>query len=253
MSEFEDDYKNLIKEIYVKGVIEETRTGVDAISLFNRSLNINLQKGFPIITGRKIFFDKALHEYIWIREGLTTLTYLHQNNIKWWDSYANKNGDLGKTYGYQLRNFNGEVDQLDYAHRLIREKSRQGHVTFWNPSDIYKVALPPCFTGATFHVQGNKLNMAVQFRSSDVMVGLPYDIIVMALFATDMAKFNDLEPGFLGIQITNAHIYVNHDIQTKKYLESYIHDLPELVKEKSGLYSLLNYNHGKHLYFPLNK
>lgn len=253
MSKFEKDYKKLIKHVSCNGVLTKTRTNVDAIACFNKSLTIDLNEGFPIITGRKIFFDKAYHEYVWIKEGLTTLTYLHQHDILWWDSYADKNGSLGKTYGYQLRNFNDEIDQLDYVHRRIREQSRQGHVTFWNPSDITKTMLPPCFTGMTFQVQGKKLNMSAQFRSSDLMLGLPYDIIMMALFLTEIAEFNELQPNLLGIQITDAHIYVNHDWQSSKYINSQMYKLPFLCKKSEGGYFLSDYNHGPHIEIPLNK
>ena len=100
-NQFEKDYKKLLIDVSCNGIIKPTRTGVDAISAFNKSLTIDLTQGFPILTGRKIFFYKGYHEYMWIREGLTTTTYLHNHGIKWWDSYADAKGNLGKTYGYQ--------------------------------------------------------------------------------------------------------------------------------------------------------
>lgn len=258
-NKFEDDYRKLINDISCNGTLLKNRTGVDALSLFNKSLTIDLDNGFPILTGRKIFFEKAYHEYVWIKEGLTTLTYLHQNNIKWWDEFADNKGNLGKTYGYQLRCFNGETDQLDYINRNIRLNSRQLHATFWNPSEIHETKLPPCYTGMTFMVENKTLNMSFQMRSSDVMLGLPYDIIVMALFLIEIANFNELKPGMLGVQITNAHIYENHFLQAHKYVNSRIYILPTLCKKSSNIitttngYFLDKYTHGEHIEIPLNK
>ena len=251
MNRFEEDYKDLVRDVYMKGTVSSNRTGIHTICCFNKSLTIDLQKGFPIVTGRKIFFDKAYHEYIWIKEGLTTLTYLHQNNILWWDEYADKNGDLGKTYGYQLRSFNGEVDQLQYINSKLKfeRDSRRMHVTFWNPSDLADNKLPPCYTGMTFMVEGNKLNMSFQLRSSDLLLGLPYDICVMALFVHNIADFNELKVGKLGVQITNAHIYQNHIYQTQEYLLSETYNLPKLLKDNT----LSKYKHGKHIKIQLNK
>jgi thymidylate synthase len=250
---FEKDYKKLLVDVSCNGIIKQTRTGIDAISAFNKSLTIDLTQGFPILTSRKIFFHKGYHEYMWIREGLTTTTYLHNHGIKWWDDYADDKGNLGKTYGYQLRSFNGEIDQMDYAHRSIRMKSRQGHITFWNPSEIHQTPLPPCFTGMTPMVIGDTLNLSVQFRSSDLMLGLPYDIIMFALFLIELAEFNELKPHKLGIQITDAHIYKNHDYQSHDYIHSKIHKLPIIVKSKTNGYDLIDYKHERHIEIPLNK
>jgi thymidylate synthase len=248
---FEKDYKKLIKNIVTTGTLLKNRTGVDALSLFNQNITIDLDDGFPIVTSRKIFFKKALAEYVWIKEGLCTTSYLHQKGVKWWDEYADEKGYLGKTYGYQLRSFNGEIDQLDYIHRNIRLNSRQLHVTFWNPSELNQVKLPPCYTGMTFMVENNKLNMSFQMRSSDVMLGLPYDIIVMAMFLIEVAEFNELKPNKLGIQITNAHIYKNHLEQVKEYFNRRSYILPTLCKGTSG-YFLKKYTYRDHIELPLN-
>jgi thymidylate synthase len=253
INNFESNYRNLLFDVSCNGSIEKNRTNVDTICGFNKFLTINLQEGFPILTGREIFFNKAYHEYIWIKEGLTTLTYLHQNNIKWWDSYADDKDNLGKTYGYQLRNFNNEIDQLEYVNNTIKldKTSRRLHITFWNPSELNATKLPPCYTGMTFMIQNNMLNMSFQLRSSDLMLGLPYDIVIMALFLIEIAEFNELKPNLLGVQITNAHIYRNHDFQLNEYINRPMHKLPNLIKKQNKCY-LENYKHEKHIITPLN-
>ena len=101
-NDFEKNYKSLLLKIITCGSEEKNRTKVKSIVLFNESLNIDLSKGFPIITGKKIYFDKGYHEYIWFREGMHTIKYLNKHGIKWWDQYADNRGDLGKVYGYRL-------------------------------------------------------------------------------------------------------------------------------------------------------
>ena len=86
MSNFENDYKKLLRTILVKGEANENRTGVNTIKLFNQTFNVDLSEGFPIITGKKIFFDKGLHEFKWIYEGKTDLEFLHEGKIMWWDA-----------------------------------------------------------------------------------------------------------------------------------------------------------------------
>lgn len=253
INKFESDYKRLVSDILIENNSKQNRTGVDALCSFNKSLTIDVLLGVPILTGRKIFFDKAYHEYLWIRNGLVTTKYLKDNNIHWWDDYADKNGNLGKTYGYQLRNFNGETDQLDYLNWEIKQNSRRAHATFWNPSELNETKLPPCYTGITFMVVNDFLNMSIQLRSSDIMLGLPYDILVAYFFLIDIAEFNDLIPDKLGIQITDAHIYKNHIIQAEEYLKRNIHELPNILKDNNGNYFLYDYKHEPHIQIPLNK
>ena len=108
---FETEYKQLLMRCFLKGKIIKNRTAIETYTLFNQNINIDLKCGFPIVTGKKIFFDKALHEIKWIFEGRVDLDYLNKNGINWWNDFAKK-GKLGKIYGYQIRKFNGIFDQV---------------------------------------------------------------------------------------------------------------------------------------------
>lgn len=241
---FETNYKMLLELILLKGTSEKNRTSVDCLTLFGQQLNIDMSKNLlPIVTGKQIFYNKAYHEFIWFIEGLTTTHYLNQNKIHWWDEYADQYGNLGKTYGYQLRSYNGEFDQLDYVCRELKQKSRRAHITLWNPTELNQTALPCCYTGFTFVVdnEGKRLNMTMQFRSSDAFLGLPYDIIVGALFMKRIAEFSELEIGQMTMSLDNVHIYKNHTRQVIKYINMPIYNLPyftgtENISYKCGPY-----------------
>lgn len=228
MSRFELDYKDLIERIVNQGTDTPNRTGVDTVTKFGEQLTIDLREGFPIVTGKKIFFDKAWHEYLWILGGGRTTQYLKKNNIHWWDDFVvnEHNGDLGPTYGYQLRSFNGVVDQMPYLYNEIQNNSRRACLTLWNPEQLMDVKIPPCYTFFNFVRIGNQLNMAVTFRSSDVFLGLPYDICVLALLLHKVARFLELKPAKLKLNLDNAHIYQNHTAGILEYLDRPIHRLP---------------------------
>lgn len=250
--DFEKQYAALLQTALNSGEVKSNRTGIDALSLFNKSMTIDLRDGFPILTGKKMFFNKALTEYIWMMEGMVTTKYLKENGVHWWDEFADDNGYLGKTYGYQMRNFNGEIDQLDYIHRQIRMDSRRAHLTIWNPSDLKCVKLPPCYTGFTFMTLNGRLNMSIQLRSSDMFLGLPYDIMVAALILTDVAIFNDLIPGELGLQITDGHVYTNHRKAVEIYLSQNTYELPKLITSLDSKWKLTEYKHGPFIGAKLN-
>ncbi len=243
MSKFESRYRRLIERIIKNGTQCKNRTGVNAITCFGEDLKFDLRDGFPIVTGKKIFFDKGFHEFKWIMDGGTTTKYLNDHGISWWNSYANDRGELGRTYGWQLRNFNDDKDQLMMAIKEIKAGSRRAHITMWNPSDLNKQVLPCCYTGITFVRIGDELNVSIDFRSSDVFVGLPYDCIFAALLLIDVAKFTELTPALVKLNLNNAHIYVNNIQDVRTYLNNPIYKLPtydvftnELLNYKSGPY-----------------
>ena len=249
MSKFESDYKKLLKRVLTHGTVTKNRTGINTITSFGEELTIDLAKGFPIVTGKKIFFDKALHEYLWIKDGGTKIKYLNDHGIMWWDSYADSDGSLGNTYGYQLRCFNGEEDQLMKAIQEIKNNSRRAYITMWNPSDLHKQVLPCCYTGITFVRIGYELNLSIDFRSSDIFLGLPYDIIFGALLLSDVAEFCELTVGKLKMNLNNAHLYVNNVIPTKIYLDEPIYKLPTLLK---GGREISEYKSGPYIEAILN-
>lgn len=250
MSKFENDYKRLLSKILEYGTLEPNRTGVDCITLAGEFLQIDMSDNLlPIITGKKVWFEKAYHEFVWFIEGMTTTKYLNDNGIKWWDKFAKPNGDLGKTYGYQLRNYNGYFDQLDYVCNELKRKTRRAHITLWNPSELKETSLPCCYTGFTFVVTGNGsvLNMSMEFRSSDAFLGLPYDILVGALLMRQVARFTEMRMGKFTLVLNNVHIYENHLKQIKKYMNYKTYSLPKFPNGPD-----VDYKSGPYIKAPLN-
>jgi thymidylate synthase len=249
MSKFESRYKSLLKRVITNGTQCKNRTGMNAITLFGENLKFDLRDGFPIITGRKIFFDKAYHEYYWIREGGTTTKYLNDHGITWWNPYAKHGGELGRVYGYQLRNFSGVFDQLAHVIREIKSNTRRAVITMWNPIDLNEQALPCCYTNMTFVRIGDELNLAITFRSSDATIGLPYDAIFAALLLIDVAEFTELVPAEVKLNLDNVHVYTNNLQPTKTYLNRPIYKLP---KYDNFTKQLSNYRSGEHIETTMN-
>lgn len=236
-NKFEQDYRELIKSIFFNGLQCPNRTGVDTIGLINKTLEIDLSKGFPIITGKKIYFKKALAEFQWMYLGRTDIAFLNDRGIHWWDKHA-EGGSVGRAYGYQIRNFSGIFDQWEYAKNEVKRNSRRAIITFWNPLDF--AVLPPCYTNFNFVVKGARLSMVMNIRSSDVFMGLPYDVCIGALMLHTMARQTDLIADTLYVNMADCHIYLNHLDGVREYLGRPYYQLPKLV----GL-DLDNYKSGE--------
>jgi len=246
---FEHDYRKLLIRILKYGRFVEGRNGITKQLPLNDLMFPAHTNKAPVITGKKIFWYKAYHEYVWIINGGMTTTYLNKHGIHWWDDFADKDGYLGKTYGYQINNYNGDINQVTYAINEILMGSRRAHITLWNPSDLNETALPCCYTDFTFIVENDYLHMNMNFRSSDVFVGLPYDMIFGALLLHNICNATDKNPAIIKYNLNNAHIYKNNIEQVEEYLKQKTYELPymSLTEELKG------YKHGPYIKTTLNK
>jgi len=166
-------------------------------------------------------------------------------NINWWNDFA-VNNKLGKIYGYQLRNYNNSFDQIKYVINEVKNNSRRALISLWNPTELKEQALPCCYTQMNFVRVNNKLNMSISFRSSDLFLGLPYDIIFAALLLKTISNECSLEPCDLGINIADAHVYKCHENNVKEYYNNENYILPKLIGDYNN-YELKNYKHNKYI------
>lgn len=227
---FERRYKELIFDILTNGTEEEVRDGNKAITMFGKSLEFQcVLNVFPLLTSKEMFFKNVKFELKWLLDGLTNVHYLKSNGVSIWDKWADETGDIGDTYGRQLRSFNG-IDQLKTIMKELVEfkRSRQLVISLWNPVAISQGNRRPCYPMFQFQYSGGRLNIAVTQRSADVFVGLPYDIAFFTLMLRLVCAYIDEVPGKVLINIADAHIYVEHIEACKRYLTNETFDLPNL-------------------------
>jgi thymidylate synthase len=233
MTNIEDEYKELMSEILHRGSDKEDRTGTGTKSVFGRTIRHDMSLGFPLLTSKRVSFNAARTELLWILNGRTDLEYLEAGGVKYWrpdyERSGRTDGTLGPVYGKQWRNFNG-VDQLYNLIDAIRfdSSSRRMMVSAWNVSELKDMALPPCHYGFQVYVNNGVLDLMWQQRSADVFLGLPYDIAMYGLLLEMLAKGSDLIPGQLIGQLGDCHLYNNHLDQAKEYLSRPKRGMPSL-------------------------
>jgi len=244
MSSFENKYKTILKNCLINGIERNDRTGIGSYSLFNQSLKINISKKFPIITGRKIYKKIFDTEFEWFINGETNIKRFQDAKVTIWDKWANENGDLGPVYGYQMINYNGSnINQLEsLIHSLKNNKDSRRHIiSLWNPIQLNKMALPPCYLYFQFYVdKKNKLNMFVLQRSGDLFLGIPYDVALFSKILLYVSLKTNLKANKIEIQIIDAHIYKNQIDSIKEYLLMPIFNLPKYKYIHNEL-QLINY------------
>jgi thymidylate synthase len=227
-------YLGLLQHILDNGVDKSDRTGTGTTSCFGYQMRFDLQKGFPLVTTKKVHLRSIIHELLWFLKGETNIRYLKENNVSIWDEWADKDGELGPVYGKQWRSWEGKdgrvVDQVAELIQQIKKNpdSRRLIISAWNVTDLPEMALMPCHTMFQFYVANGKLSCQLYQRSADVFLGVPFNIASYALFTMMVAQVCDLQPGEFIHTFGDVHIYSNHMEQVKLQLSRSPYPLPTL-------------------------
>ncbi|KAJ3228159.1 Thymidylate synthase [Clydaea vesicula] len=249
----ENQYLSLIRNVLEHGNARNDRTKVGTISLFAPDqLRFNLlNSSFPLLTTKQLSLRLIFEELIWFINGKTDATLLKEKNVNIWEGNntrdyldsvgltENRIGDLGPVYGFQWRHFgakykgvegdldanntkisykNEGFDQLREVLSKIRNnpEDRRIILSAWNPSDLSKMALPPCHLLSQFYVSINpetkqkRLSCLLYQRSGDIGLGVPFNIASYALLTILIARVTGCEPFEFIHTLGDAHVYSNH-------------------------------------------
>ncbi len=216
------------------GTQKHDRTGTGTISVFGYQMRFDLQKGFPLVTTKKVHLRSIIHELIWFLKGETNIKYLKENGVSIWDEWADENGELGPVYGSQWRSWpkpdGGHIDQITSVINQIKTNpdSRRIIVSAWNVAEIENMALPPCHSFFQFYVADGKLSCQLYQRSADIFLGVPFNIASYALLTMMVAQVCGLQAGDFVHTLGDAHLYNNHLDQTKLQLSRDLRPLPKM-------------------------
>ena len=177
--------------------------------------------------------------------GENTLEYLHKYKCSIWDKdairYFKSKGfsddkiateghkmSLGPIYGVQWREYSRLVDDswdvyldgVDQIKSLINQLKKNPLssgmvVSAWNPGELSAMCLPPCHWSFQITCEPKKdsndiyLDLTFNLRSSDVLLGLPFNIASYALLAEILAAECGMIARYVRYSGTNVHLYDN--------------------------------------------
>lgn len=262
-NKFEVEYLDYVKQILSTGADRPDRTGVGSRFIWGATIRHDLSSGqFPAITTRKVNPRMAFEETWFFLRGDTDTTKLEQKKINFWkgnttrqflDSVGLTNlpeGNLGKGYGFQWRNFGGStefdpstsqavgVDQLTILINDLQTNkfSRRHIISAWNPQQLSEMALPPCHLYQQYQVTpDNKLNSMFLMRSNDFVYGFPFNIMGYAFLNIAISKLLGFTPGELLYVGTDVHLYLNQLEIAQQQADREPRQLPNIVLNKDIL------------------
>jgi thymidylate synthase len=253
----EEGYLQLLKDTMQHGEKRETRNGF-VISRFGCMMNFkNIGQQFPLLTTKKMFFRGILEELLWFLRGSTNAKDLQEKGVHIWDGNSSREyldsigkqdyveGELGPVYGWQWRKFGKDygnkedskcVDQIKYVIEELQKdnNSRRAVLSAWNPVDLDKMALPPCHILYVFYKNKDGLSCHMTMRSSDLFLGLPFNIASTALLTHILAKVLHIKPNEVSLSLCDAHIYEEHVEKVNIQLEKENFQLPVLSIKKEA-------------------
>ena len=58
-------YLDLVNTVLKDGIKRNNRTGIDTLMYFGYHYKVDLSKGFPLLTTKKVFFNSVIRELLW--------------------------------------------------------------------------------------------------------------------------------------------------------------------------------------------
>ena len=239
----------------------EDGTPAYTIKQFGISNTYDLRKEFPAITVRKTALKSCMDEILWIYQKKSN--NIHDLNSHIWDQWADKDGSIGKAYGYQVgkrflhhrsnelplsevypsvisqsrlgEKYKIYLDQMDGALYDLRNTpfSRRIMISLWCPEELHEMNLEPCCWSVIFNVtdEGQDklvLNMVLNQRSNDFITANNWNTAQYAIFLMMVAQSVDMIPGKLVHNITDCHVYDRHIDIAKELLNRPEHPAPKV-------------------------
>lgn len=206
-------------------------------SIFGARMEFDVRSSVPLLTTKRVAWKTVIKELLWFVRGDTSNQSLQREGVHIWDANSTRDfldsrglferpeGDLGPVYGFQWRHFGAEyrncdsnygeegVDQLAEILKLLKNEphSRRMIMSAWNPSDLDKMALPPCHLLCQFYVEkDNLLSLQLYQRSGDAFLGVPFNIFSYTVLLYMVSHVMGYQPHKVIHIIGDFHIYEDH-------------------------------------------
>lgn len=227
MQDFSQTWLTALKDILLNGSKVSPR-GKLTREIPQRTMVVNMRQPVLMVPERNLSYRFMAAEAYWILSGDDSVA-----GIAPYNHYISEFSDDGEhffgAYGPKI------LSQLDYVVAKLKadHDTRQAGLTIWreNPPATKDV---PCTIAVFFNLRGMLLNTHVFMRSSDVWLGVPYDVFNFSMLAhlvcghlNDGRTADDAySPGRLYLTAASSHLYETNWGGAEQCLSSQVLDQP---------------------------
>ena len=224
----------------------QAKSEARTIRLPHQVMQFDLEEEFPILVSKKVGFKTATLEILWIyQQASNDVRWLQERNVKIWNEW-----EISEKGEYQGRNINKifkerhpNEEPQNFAHtigtaygwivnryHLIENlietlKNNPGNrrmvLSLWQNEWLETAALPSCVWNSQWNLIDGRLNLLVTSRSTDVPLGLPFNIAQYAVLCYLIAQCVGARPGQFTFITNDAHIYENQIDGIKEQIARY--------------------------------
>ncbi|OGJ12175.1 thymidylate synthase [Candidatus Pacearchaeota archaeon RBG_16_35_8] len=256
------------KKMFTKGVIEELLWFFKGDSnikyLENKNVSIwtlnAFQFNFPKMAEKGIF-----PEYLGTEDAKYTPEWEAAvkefgRKIREEPGFAEEFGDAGRIYPIQWRKWShynprtGKLETIDQLGDVIKGMQKKPFgkkymVTAWNPGEIDQMSQPSCHV--IYHLMINEdektgervLDLSMTQRSSDMFLGVPFNIASYALLTHIIADQVGVKPRRFVHTLDDSHFYTGLGERSKWYVEHWreLKNKVREVRDKPGYLEVLEW------------
>lgn len=220
---FHEDYIKILQTASVSDIEQNNRTE-ENVKVIEYPVNMVLDlrnRIVPTVGVRKTHPKSAAAEIAWFLQGTQDPSFI-QKHAPFWDKFVetvNVDGQdkevIQSSYGYRWRSHFGR-DQLGDAVEALKADptNRRVYVSAWDAEQDGLLSQDqlnvPCPVGFNLSIVKGRLNSSITLRSSDLFVGLPYDVMGHAYLMDAIATTLNVELGYMGVALNHAHLYEAH-------------------------------------------
>ncbi|MBQ3309752.1 thymidylate synthase [Candidatus Saccharibacteria bacterium] len=209
----------------------QTVNPITTIRLPHQVLEFDLEEEFPILTTKFVGFKSAVLELLWIYQAQSNdVRWLHERGVHIWDEweipedgkYMGKDfkklykdagikedpaHSIGTAYGWIVKRY----QLIESLIETLKNdpNNRRMVMSLWQNEFLNTAALPSCVWNSEWNITNGRLNVLVNSRSTDIPLGLPFNIAQYAVLCYLIAQVVNVRPGKMTFVSNDAHIYEN--------------------------------------------
>lgn len=175
---------------------------------------INPRDRLPRVAARNFSLAYFVAETLWYLNADDSTEWISYY-APFWSNISDNNKTANSAYGARIfkthpRIGNGNIVQWDYVKEELRKDpdSRRAVIHIRTPSDsILESKDVPCTLSLQFFIRENKLHLHISMRSSDIILGLAYDVPAFTTIQEILANELGVELGEYVHTSNSLHCY----------------------------------------------